>query len=348
MGELVSILIPAYNAERWIGDTVRSALNQTWAEKEIIIVDDGSSDNTLRIAKLYESHIVKVVTQNNSGACSARNKALSLAQGDYIQWLDADDLLAPDKLSCQLRGGDIGRDSRVLLTSAFGTFYYRVSKAKFKPSSLWQDLEPVDWIKLKFTENAWMNPAAWLVSRRLTEIAGPWDDRLAWSSDDDGEYICRVVLASEKIQFNPGAKSYYRVGHGNSLSSRRSDSAYTALLLSTKLSVGHLLKYADNKDTRAACIRLLENRLWHFHPEKGELVKELEALGKQLGADELSLVETRKYLMVAKYFGGGTAKDLRQIISGIKAIARKYWDKFLFVLLAKHRSFLEWTRSAFR
>ena len=77
MQELVSIVIPACNAERWICDTIRSALNQTWPHKEIIIVDDGSTDNTLTAAKRFGSKIVKVVGQENAGASVARNRGLS-------------------------------------------------------------------------------------------------------------------------------------------------------------------------------------------------------------------------------------------------------------------------------
>jgi glycosyltransferase involved in cell wall biosynthesis len=98
-GPLVSILIPAYNAEPWIAETIGSALAQTWSNKEIIVVDDGSSDQTLRIAKLFAGKTVSVVTQVNQGAAAARNRAYSLCQGDYIQWLDADDLLDRDKVS---------------------------------------------------------------------------------------------------------------------------------------------------------------------------------------------------------------------------------------------------------
>src|SRR5436190_23310673 len=104
MKSLVSILIPAYNAERWIADAIRSALAQTWSRKEIIIVDDGSRDRTLSLAREFASKTVSVVSQENQGASAARNKALSVCEGDYIQWLDADDLLAPDKI-------EIGRAS---------------------------------------------------------------------------------------------------------------------------------------------------------------------------------------------------------------------------------------------
>src|SRR2546425_6261438 len=102
MQPLVSILIPAYNAEPWIADTIRSALAQTWPRKEIIVVDDGSRDQTLSIARQFASKNVSVVTQENQGASAARNRALALSQGKFIQWLDADDLIAPDKIAKQV------------------------------------------------------------------------------------------------------------------------------------------------------------------------------------------------------------------------------------------------------
>ena len=94
MSPLVSILIPAYNAERWIAETIGSALGQTWPRKEIIVVNDGSTDQTLSVVQKFASKTVSVVTQENKGVCAARNKAYELCQGDYIQWLDADDLLS--------------------------------------------------------------------------------------------------------------------------------------------------------------------------------------------------------------------------------------------------------------
>jgi glycosyltransferase involved in cell wall biosynthesis len=90
MMPLVSILIPAYNAEPWIADTIRSALAQDWPRKEIVVVDDGSRDRTLAIAREFAGREVAVVTQENQGAAAARNRAYAACQGDYIQWLDAD------------------------------------------------------------------------------------------------------------------------------------------------------------------------------------------------------------------------------------------------------------------
>src|SRR5437016_10212691 len=131
MAPLVSILIPAYNAERWIGETIRSALAQTWPRKELIIVNDGSRDRTLEVARQFASGNVLVVTQQNQGASAARNKAFELCQGDYIQWLDADDLLSPAKIARQMEALDCYGSEQPLFSSAWGQFYSRIEIASF-------------------------------------------------------------------------------------------------------------------------------------------------------------------------------------------------------------------------
>src|SRR5258708_6329694 len=115
---LVSILIPAYNAEQWLGDTLKSALAQTWERKEIVIVDDGSTDGTLALARQFESDVVRVFTQKNQGAAATRNSAFAFSKGDYIQWLDADDLLSAGKVASQMAVAEQSGDKRTLLSGA--------------------------------------------------------------------------------------------------------------------------------------------------------------------------------------------------------------------------------------
>ena len=103
---LVSIIIPCYNAEQYIAECLDSALNQKYEYIEIICVDDGSIDITLKILNEYQkkhSEKIKVIVQKNAGAPAARNKGLEAAQGEWIQFLDADDLLLPDKISRQVQ-----------------------------------------------------------------------------------------------------------------------------------------------------------------------------------------------------------------------------------------------------
>ena len=216
MKPLVSILIPAYNSREWIADTLRSAIAQTWPNKEIIVVDDGSTDQTLAIARQFESDTVHVFTQKNQGAAATRNTAFSLSHGDYIQWLDADDLLAPDKISKQLDALGESANKRTLLSGSWGQFMYRYRRTKFIPSALWCDLSPAEWLVRKMSQNAYMQTASWLASRELSEAAGTWDTRLL--GDDDGEYFCRVLLACDGVRFVPESKIYYRASGPGSLS----------------------------------------------------------------------------------------------------------------------------------
>ena len=135
---------------------------------------------------------VSVVSQDNQGAAAARNKALSLSQGDYIQWLDADDILAPDKIEKQLTvAEEENLSTSTLLSGPWAYFYHRTKAAKFRPTPLWRDLSPVEWLVRKWRYNLHMQTGTWLISRELTETAGPWDGRLL--SNDDGEYLCRVI-----------------------------------------------------------------------------------------------------------------------------------------------------------
>jgi glycosyltransferase involved in cell wall biosynthesis len=99
---LVSILIPCFNAERWIAQAIESALAQTWREKEVIVVDDGSTDASLTIIKTFEDRI-RWESGPNLGSNAARNRLLELARSDWLQYLDADDYLLPEKIALQMR-----------------------------------------------------------------------------------------------------------------------------------------------------------------------------------------------------------------------------------------------------
>lgn len=99
---LVSVIMPLYNASEFLFEAIRSVINQTYENWELIIVDDGSTDGSLALAQTYASDKISVYTQPNSGACVARNKALSLAKGEFVKFLDADDVLLCDCLEKQV------------------------------------------------------------------------------------------------------------------------------------------------------------------------------------------------------------------------------------------------------
>jgi glycosyltransferase involved in cell wall biosynthesis len=325
---LVSILIPAYNAQEWIADTLRSAIAQTWERKEIIVVDDGSTDQTLAIAQQFESDLFRVVTQKNQGAAAARNLALSLSRGDYIQWLDADDLLALDKIARQMGALDQCRSKRTLFSSEWGRFMYRHDRAKLAPTALWCDLSPVEWLVGKMGQNLFMPNAAWLVSRELTEAAGPWNTQLF--VDDDGEYFCRVLLRSDGIRFVPGAKVYYRASGPSSLSYiGRSDRKMEAQWRSMQFHIGYLRSLEDSARVRAACVRYLQNWLIHFYPERPDIVKHAEQMARDLGGQLEPPRVSWKYSWIKALFGWGAAKRAHLLLPNIRWSLLRFWDKAL-------------------
>jgi glycosyltransferase involved in cell wall biosynthesis len=332
MDPLVSILIPAYNAERYISETIKSALAQTWARKEIIIVDDGSRDDTVQIARQFSSPTVSVVTQPNSGASVARNKAFSLCQGDFIQWLDADDLLATQKLSNQIRAWQQNPGKRDLLSTGWGYFVCRRKKAQFTPSSLWRDLSPAEWLHLKFTTNHFMQTSVWLVSRELTNAAGPWNERL--TLDDDGEYFCRVVLASERVRFIPGNNVFYRKGASSLSVIGHSNKKMESQLLSIRLQADHLRSF--DHTMKAAMVKYLQSYMILFYPNRPDLVKEAEEIATSLGGKLQVPSLPGKYALIQKVFGWQTAKSLQIQGNRLKANLIEAWDRALFAMQSRN------------
>jgi glycosyltransferase involved in cell wall biosynthesis len=327
---LVSILIPAYNAEETIADSIESAIAQTWQRKEIIVVNDGSRDRTAEVALRFGSRVTVVSTENH-GAAAARNHAMRLSQGHYIQWLDADDILAPDKIERQLAALREGDNGRILLSSPWASFNYRIDRANCVPTPLWHDLSPVEWLLRKMGNNLHMQTATWLTSRELAEAAGPWDTRL--QSDDDGEYFCRVLLASEGTRFVREARVFYRISPSNRLSHiGTSDKKKDAMMTSMKLHVQYLRSLEESERVRKACLAYLQTWYHQFYPERPDIVSELQSLAARLQGH---LEEPRlrwKYAWMKPLFGWNAAKRAQTVLPLIKLACIRRCDKAMYRL----------------
>lgn len=279
---LVSILIPCYNAAPWLPATLESALAQTWPQVEIIVVDDGSTDNSLALARTFESRGVRVFTQANAGASAARNRAVREARGDFFQFLDADDLLSPGKIAAQialLREGP----ARRIASCAWGRFTADPAAARFVDDAVFRDFDPLDFLVLAAETGAMMHPSAWLVPRATAEQAGAWNESL--SLNDDGEYFCRVLLASSGVAFcaDPAAQSFYRSGLPGSLSQRRGDAARRSQFRSVELIERQLRAIEDSPRIRRAGASLYQRFVHDFFPHPPDLVREAEKRAAALG-----------------------------------------------------------------
>ena len=214
---LVSIVIPIYNASVFVAETIESTLKQSYQNIELILVDDGSKDNSYEIIKQYESPIITVVKQANKGASAARNHGISLAKGNYIQFLDADDFLHPQKIEHQLNTLKSYSDLH-LIGGTWQRFIKNLDQLYGEVAPITQQevqhFDNVDWL----IKRPMMIPNTWLVSRKLIDLAGPWDEQI--SLNDDGEYFYRVIAASAGVVIDRKAATYYRSFNNSSLSSR--------------------------------------------------------------------------------------------------------------------------------
>lgn len=305
---LVSVLVTAYNAEPWLAETLASVEAQAYPDIEVIVVDDGSTDRTLAVARSFEGPRVKVVTQANAGACTARNRALSEAQGDLVQYLDADDLLAPTKIARQvdrLRSEPEG-------TVASGPWVrFRETPGDMGQAGEpgWEDYEPA----VRFLIQSWdvgggmMPNFGWLAPRPLIDAVGPWDERLR--KNQDGEFFARVLARATRVAFCPDAWGYYRSGITTSLSARRGAGVAQSLFAAAEGSTRAVLEHHNSPEARRACASLWRRVAFETYPVAPEVGRRADAQAGALGGSDVEP-------------GGGRAFRLVRDVAGWKAAVR--------------------------
>ena len=253
---LVSIIIPLYNSENYIIDTLESCTNQTYKNIEIIVVDDGSKDGSYSMVENFcKTHPqIKLFKQKNGGASKARNLGLKHSNGDYIMYLDADDLMTKNKIENQIKILHKINDPFAVAICAYEEFIY-------KPKNIIQDrfyyhdiTSPKDLLLDLWSQGAMIPISCYLVSKFMVSAIGIWDERI--SLNDDGDYFSRVLMMASKVYFVENCCFFYRRGH-SSLST--TDKCSEAKLESLLLSFEKQKKFLDLKDNFKARKALSRN-----------------------------------------------------------------------------------------
>ncbi|MDT0649587.1 glycosyltransferase family 2 protein [Autumnicola edwardsiae] len=224
MKPTISVIIPTYNRAHIINETLDSVLDQTYANWECLIIDDGSGDNTKDVIKKYlrdeRFKYFKRPDGREKGACTCRNIGIEKSSGDYIQFLDSDDKLSLNKFEVQLK--KLENASPL----SFATCKWGGLKPKWKYPRIYEGLasyistkEPLRLLNRFAKWFTFLPIHAYLIPRILLKKSGEWKNEL--KINQDGEFFTRVILHSSEVIFCKETYVLYRTGSGNRISTRR-------------------------------------------------------------------------------------------------------------------------------
>lgn len=192
---LVSVIIPAYNAEKYIKEAIESVLNQTYKNIELIVVDDGSTDNTAEIVKKYlNDPRVKYIYQENKGLAGARNTGIKKAKGDYIAFLDADDFYLPEKIEKEVKFLKEHPEFDIVYCN-MEHFYDGKSKILFQHRGPFYSGNVFEKLLNKFFGQA----DTLLIPKKILDKIGLFDEKMRYSEDWD--LLLRISWAGFKFGF---------------------------------------------------------------------------------------------------------------------------------------------------
>lgn len=310
----VSILIPLYNSESYIAQTIESCINQTYKNVEIIIVDDGSTDKSYEVAKTYESQYpnITLLKQKNAGAPVARNKAFELSKGDYIQYLDADDILDPDKIYKQLVALE-EKKKNTIAYSKLGVFNKTIH------NTIWINnrLKNVYNDSKAFLLDLWASGAGiftimWLTPRELIQNSGGWDETL--TKNQDGEFFARVTFLADTVVYVPESISYYRTDNENSISRHVSKKSLQANFDSFETYMNLFKDEINNSNVRESLALVYSKYMFRVYPEHNNLVIKTEDKLRYLGFKKPIIKQGQKYYYLSKIIGIYNVIRIRKLL----------------------------------
>ncbi|GAB2633363.1 glycosyltransferase family 2 protein [Belliella aquatica] len=313
---LVSIIIPVYNKAAFVRETLDSALVQTYLNTEIILVDDGSTDGSFEILQeYYQKHPDKIVLidQENQGVSAATNKGIQAARGEYIQFLDADDLLSSDKIANQIKLL-AGQSESAIASCEWKIFNDTPKQAQSMFYGVFQNFNSGLDLLLRFWNyQEMMQPAGYLTHRSLIEKAGPWDESL--TINQDGEFFNRVLLHTDKVVYDSEGKVFYRTPGEFNVSQQKTEKAMTSLLESYRCYEKDVLKFEDSPRVRIALKKVYQKFIYDVFPQYPHLIKATESHIKNLGISQKTYIGGPKFQTLSKFLGFKNALRLKRFFN---------------------------------
>lgn len=254
---LVSIVVTVYNLQDYIAECIDSIINQTYNKLEILIVDDGSTDDSLRICKRIEAQYdnVTIISQPNSGVSVARNTGIANANGEYIMFVDGDDMLKPRMIERLV--GEIDRQTDFVCCS-YTVLETEKDEQFFDNPIIAASIEEKEPFVLQILDNKYM-----CSPDNATAIGVPWgklfrksfimDNGLRFDPElrrlEDPLFILNAIACSKTIRYIPESLYKYRVGHINSFRVYNED-VYTRYLIKQDEFFSHNKEFINNQVAR--------------------------------------------------------------------------------------------------
>ncbi|HYM95041.1 MAG TPA: glycosyltransferase family A protein [Chitinophagaceae bacterium] len=277
---LVSVVMPVYNAARYLEDSIHSLLGQTYINWELIAVDDGSTDDSWQILNSYNDPRIKCFQRKNGGQCAATNTGLQHISGNYILFFDADDLMDKDKIRIQVETLQKTGDNTIAV-SRWAFFRNSIEDAKFIEEPIYYSGKSTDWLYRLWTYETMMPNHGYLIPKAVWEKAGKFYDETIFQNIDF-EYFTRIVLAADNILYCPDSICYYRKGIIDAKTNRPKFEKKLSALESRRKAIGYLLKYQKNERSIFAskmALTILTYSYPEILPHSKKILKEM-SLGK--------------------------------------------------------------------
>jgi glycosyltransferase involved in cell wall biosynthesis len=304
--------MPAYNAGNYVLQSVNSIINQSYNNWELIIVNDGSTDNTAKQLDGITDSRVRIYQQENKGQCAAANKAFGFSSGSFVKFMDADDLISEDTLKLQVQ--QLRSTTNAIAYTSWGRFYDDdLGTFKLDTAFITGDAKPFNWLIASMTnKEVMLQCALWLIPTSLLNKSGLWNENL--SLINDFEFFIRVLLNADELKFTPGAMLYYRSGVRNSLSSTKSEFAAISAYNSIDLGTQHLLNFSDTPLVKKIAADSFQRFVYTFFPDHKDLVKSAQLKVKELGGSNFPFPSGGYTKFLTSILGWKITKSIKKLI----------------------------------
>jgi glycosyltransferase involved in cell wall biosynthesis len=323
---LISVVIPAFNCQWCIEESLRSVCSQSIENIEVLVVDDGSTDGTADVVRSFGDGRIRLIQQANQGHSGATNTGAKAATGEFIKLVDADDALAPGHLEAQWLV--LQQAPEQIASCRWGYFTQEATSVEPRIENVQRDFsDPLEWLICSLTrDEGMMGGPIWLIPRSVWDRAGGYNPSLGLNNDFD--FSIRLLLASKGVRYAENAVYCYRKGMPSALSQSRGRKAMTSALQTTLLGCQSLLDRENSPRIRRICADRLQMWLYDFYPEFPDLATTAEERIKELGGSRRPLQGGMLLKCLVPFIGWKLSRRLQSTVRGLGWKHVQNWKQY--------------------